>query len=95
MGAASAYSAVLSGIDSDISQLLSSYPEYFSFNQTKEGTVDIRDFGTTGIVAFARGCPFSVMPTGKLTLSGRRVQVKPDYRDQSLEAIDAAVSKIK
>ncbi|HEY9201426.1 MAG TPA: ParA family protein [Gammaproteobacteria bacterium] len=95
MGAASAYSAVLSGIDSDISQLLSSYPQYFSFNQTKGGTVDIRDFGTTGVVAFARGCPFSVMPTGKLTLSGRRVQVKPDYRDQSLEAIDAAVSKIK
>lgn len=94
MGAASAYHAVLIGIDSDISQLLKSYPQYFTFQKTKEGTVDVRDFGTTGVVAFARGCPFSVMPTGKLTLSGRRVQVKPEYRDQALEAVDILTKKI-
>lgn len=94
MGAASAYHAVLTGIDSDISQLLKSYPQYFTFQTIKEGTVDIRDFGTTGVVAFARGCPFSNMPIGKLTLSGRRVQVKLDYRNQVLEAVDGVVNKI-
>lgn len=94
MGAASAYHAVLIGIDSDISQLIKSYPQYFTFKSTAEGTVDIRDFGTAGVVAFARGCPFSTMPTGKLTLCGRRVQVKPDYRDQALAAVDALVNKI-
>lgn len=94
MGTASAFHAVLLGIDSDVSQLLKSYPQHFNFKSVADGVLDIRDFGTTGVVAFARGCPFSSMPTGKLTLSGRRVQVKPDYRDQALAAIDAVVEKL-
>jgi cellulose biosynthesis protein BcsQ len=93
MGSASAYAAVLSGIDGDLKALIKSYPEYFTFNKPADGIVDIRDFGTTGVVAFARGCPFSVMQTGKLQISGHRVGVKPEYRDQALEAIDAIVSK--
>lgn len=95
MGTASAFHAVLVGIDSDISQLLRTYPSHFTFNTVTEGTADVRDFGTTGVVAFARGCPFASMPTGKLTLSGRRVQVKQEYRQQALDAIDIVVSKIK
>lgn len=94
MGTASAFHAVLVGIDSDISQLLKNYPEHFTFKSVANGTADVRDFGTTGVVAFARGCPFASMPTGKLTLSSRRVQVKPEYRRQALDAIDAVVSKI-
>ena len=88
MGSASAYAAVLSGIDSDLSTLIKSYPTHFTFSKPRKGIVEVRDFGTTGVVAFARGCPFSVMQTGKLTISGHRVQVKPEYRDQALEAID-------
>ena len=94
MGSASAYAAVLSGIDSDLAQLIKSYGEHFTFKKTKDGIVDVRDFGTTGIVAFARGCPFSTMQTGKLQISGHRVQVKPEYRDQAVEAIDDIVAKI-
>lgn len=94
MGSASAYAAVLSGIDSDLTALIKSYPEHFTFSKPKNGIVEIRDFGTTGVVAFARGCPFSVMQTGKLKISGHRVQVKPEYRDQALEAIDDVVSKL-
>ena len=56
--------------------------------------IDVRDFGTTGVVAFAHGCPFSKMPTGKLDIGGHRVQVKPEYRDQALEAIDGIVSTL-
>lgn len=94
MGSASAYNAVITGIDSDVSLLVSQYPEHFTFKSLSEGMVEVRDFGTTGIVAFARGCPFSTMPTGKLTLNGKRVQVKPDYRDQALGAVDILVNKI-
>lgn len=94
MGSASAYAAVLSGIDSDLTALIKSYAEHFTFSDPKNGIVEIRDFGTTGVVAFARGCPFSVMQTGKLQISGHRVQVKPEYRDQALEAIDHVVSKL-
>lgn len=94
MGTASAFHAVLVGIDSDVSQLLRTYPSHFTFSTVVDGTADVRDFGTTGVVAFARGCPFSAMPTGKLTLSGRRVQVKPEYKQQALDAIDLVVSKI-
>lgn len=94
MGAASAYHAVLTGIDSDITQLISQYPQYFNFSDVADGTIGVRDFGTTGVVSFARGCSFSTMPTGRLTISGHRVQVKADYRDQALEAIDAVVPKL-
>ncbi|NDU90368.1 MAG: ParA family protein [Ferrovum sp.] len=94
MGSASAYAAVLSGIDSDLTELIRQYPEYFTFLKPMNGIVEIRDFGTTGVVAFARGCPFSVMQTGKLQISGHRVQVKPEYRDQALNAIDDLVSKL-
>lgn len=94
MGAASAYAAVLTGIDDDLNALIKSYPEYFTFTKNQTGIVDIRDFGTTGVVAFSRGCPFSTMPIGKLKIGDHRVQVQSAYRDQALEAIDNLVSKI-
>lgn len=94
MGSASAYAAVLSGIDSDLTALIKSYPKHFTFSKTRNGIVEVRDFGTTGVVAFARGCPFSVMQTGKLQISGHRVQVKPEYRIQAIDAIDNVVSKL-
>jgi len=92
MGTSSAYNAVLVGIDEDLKELIAQYPQYFNFKTPKEGTLDVRDFGTTGVVAFARGCLFSNMPVGKLTLAGKRVQVKDEYREQALEAIDGVVN---
>lgn len=94
MGSASAFAAVLSGIDSDLKGLIKSHPHFFTFSNAKNGIVDIRDFGTTGVVAFARGCPFSIMQTGKLTISGHRVQVKAEYRDHAVAAIDEIVGKL-
>ena len=94
MGSASAYAAVLSGIDSDLKALIKSYGDYFTFDNTSKGIIEVRDFGTTGIVAFARGCPFSMMPIGKLKMSGHRVQVKAEYRDQAVKAIDSIVEKL-
>ncbi len=94
MGPASAYYAVLQAIDGDIRGLINSHPAYFAFGSTTDGTVDIRDFQTTGVVAFARGCPFSKLEAGKQSIGGHRVQVKEEYRLNCLKAIDDLVNKL-
>ncbi len=83
MGSASAYAAVLAAIENDIKGLLKSNPDIFSFNKTADGFVEVRDFQTTGVVAFAKGLPFSNLQAGKQTINGHRVQVKQDYLDNS------------
>lgn len=94
MGDASAYQAVLDGINTDLRQAIATYPQYFSFSNPDDGMVSVRDFQTTGVVAFARGCPFSQMKAGRLTVNGQRVQVKKDYLDNVRIAIDNLVAKI-
>jgi hypothetical protein len=94
MGPASAYAAVLSSIDDDIDVLLKAQPALFTFKKVADGVVEIRDFQTTGVVAFARGCPFYSMPTGKLDVGGQRVRVNDDYRQNCINAIDAMVAKL-
>lgn len=94
MGPASAYAAVLRSIDNDVKGLLASHPDMFSFAKIKDGVVNIRDFQTTGVVAFARGCPFYELPSGRLDVMGQRVQVKEDYRVNCVEAMDDLVAKL-
>jgi cellulose biosynthesis protein BcsQ len=94
MGSASAYSAVLRSIDRDIESLMRSNPDIFTFAKSVDGTVDIRDFQTTGVVAFARGCPFYSLPSGRLYVGGKRVQVKEDYRLNCVAAMDKLVAKL-
>lgn len=94
MGPASAYYAVLQAIDSDIRALLKSNQTYFTFKKIDDGTVDVRDFQTTGVVAFARGCPFSKLEAGKQKIAGHRVQVKEEYRQNCLQAIDDLIKKL-
>lgn len=94
MGEASAYAAVLASIDNDIRELIESNPTMFTFKSTADGVVSIRDFQTTGVVAFARGCPFYDMPTGRLDIGGLRVRVDPGYKTHCIEAIDSLVRKL-
>jgi cellulose biosynthesis protein BcsQ len=94
MGPASAYFAVLQAIDSDLKTLLKTKSSYFTFSKTADATVDVRDFQTTGVVAFARGCPFSKLEAGKQSIGGHRVQVKEEYRLNALKAINALVDKL-
>jgi cellulose biosynthesis protein BcsQ len=94
MGEASAYGAVLESIEKDIAQLLKSNSNMFTFNTQKQGVVSIRDFQTTGVVAFARGCPFYSMPTGRLDIGGLRVRVDPAYKQHCIDAIDLIVAKL-
>ncbi len=94
MGSASAYAAVLNAIQNDVAALLHTNPDIFSFNSTKNGFVEIRDFQTTGVVAFAKGLPFSQLQAGKQSISGHRVQVKQDYLDNSIESIKGLVAHL-
>ena len=94
MGAASAYAAVLTAIQHDIEALLKSNKEIFTFKDSATGFVEIRDFQTTGVVAFAKGMPFSKLPVGKQTINGHRVQVKQEYLDNSIKSIELLVSKL-
>lgn len=94
MGEASAYAAVLESIEHDILELIKSNPTLFTFKTIEKGVVSIRDFQTTGVVAFARGCPFYSMPTGRLDVGGLRVRVNPDYKQHCVEAIDHIVLKL-
>jgi cellulose biosynthesis protein BcsQ len=92
MGSASAYAAVLDAIQSDIRSLLKTNPEIFSFGEIESGSVDIRDFQTTGVVAFAKGLPFSHLQAGKQSINGHRVQVKQEYLNNSISSIEQLVA---
>jgi cellulose biosynthesis protein BcsQ len=94
MGAASAYAAVLKSIEADILKLLKSNPEIFTFTKAGAGFVEIRDFQTTGVVAFAKGLPFSHVQVGKQTINGHRVQVKKDYLVNAQDAIKDLVAML-
>ncbi len=94
MGPASAYAAVLTAIEADVSLLLQSHPQLFTFASIADGTVNIRDFQTTGVVAFAKGVPFSKLVAGKQSIGGHRVQVKEEYRLNSMAAINDLAGKL-
>jgi cellulose biosynthesis protein BcsQ len=88
MGVASAYAAVLQAIQTDVAGLLKTNPELFTFKEIAQGFVDIRDFQTTGVIAFAKGQPFSHVRAGKQTVNRHRVQVKQEYLDNSKAALE-------
>jgi cellulose biosynthesis protein BcsQ len=79
---AKGYAAVLDGIQNDLMAVHKTNPEYFTFKDVTNGMIEIRDFQTAGVVAFARGTPFSTMSSGTLSVATQRVQVN---RDQLLE----------
>lgn len=94
MGAASAYAAVLDAIERDVKQLMKTNPDIFSFKKVSDGFCELRDFGTTGVVAFAKGLPFSQVKVGKQAVNGHRVQVKKEYLDNAQDAMDAMVDHL-
>lgn len=94
MGAASAYAAVLSAIEKDVRKLIKSNPEIFTFKTTSKGFVEVRDFQTTGVVAYAKGLPFSKVKVGKQSIGGHRVQVKQEYLNNARDAMKGLVDKL-
>lgn len=94
MGAASAYSSVLRAIDQDLQALLSSHSHIFSFTSITSGMVVIRDFQTTGVVAFAEGMPFSKLRVGMHDIIGKPTRVNLDMLTHCQSAIDSLVNKL-
>ncbi|WP_347040852.1 ParA family protein [Brachybacterium nesterenkovii] len=94
MGSASAYSAVLRSIDTDIAVLVTQYPGMFSVTDTTDAVVEIRDFQTAGVVAFARGCPFYAQRAGRADVVGQRVRVKEEYLQNCVESLQGLVDKL-
>jgi len=94
MGPASAYAGVLSSIDQDINQIITTSPQHFTFNNAANGVVEIRDFQTTGVVAFAEACPFSRLAIGNHDIFGNTTQVRQDYLTNYVNSINAIVAKI-
>jgi len=94
MGPASAYSAVLRSIDNDVESLLAERPSMFSFPKAEDGMVDIRDFQTTGVVAFANGCPFFNLSVGEHRIMERRIRIKDENLVNCTDAIEKLVQKL-
>ncbi|WP_038212797.1 ParA family protein [Xenophilus azovorans] len=94
MGAASAYAAVLEAIEGDVEVLLQTHPDIFTFANVEDGFVEVRDFQTTGVVAFAKGKPFLEVSVGKQAINGHRVQVKEDYLLNAISAIKGLVDRL-
>lgn len=74
--------------------MLKSHPEKFTFSEFDEGIVHIRDFQTTGVVAYARGCPFYDLPSGRARRHGQRIQGNEPYRVQCVAAVEDLVEKL-
>lgn len=92
---ASAYEAVLRNIKSDVEELLGQKPDMFTFSSIDNGFVDIRDFQTAGVVAFAKGVPFSKLRAGKQNIGGHRVQVQEAYKQNCIDAINDLVDYLE
>ncbi|OIQ79156.1 CobQ/CobB/MinD/ParA nucleotide binding domain protein [mine drainage metagenome] len=91
MGSASAYAAVLGANDTDVSHLMAASPEMFSAGSADQTVVEIRDFQTAGVVAFARGCPLFAQKPGRMDVLGKRVQVQPESISNCVKSIQGLV----
>ena len=91
---AKSYTAVLSGITSDLAGIVSDSPSHFTFSPVDDGLIEIRDFQTAGVVAFARGTPFVSMNSGTLSVAGQRVKVNADQLKQNQNIIDQLARRL-
>lgn len=89
MGEASGYAAVLRSIEADVQSLMGLHPAIFEFGTLPEGMLSIRDFGTTGVVAAARGCPIGQLTAGKKDIGGRRVTINADQLGLAIRDVTA------
>jgi cellulose biosynthesis protein BcsQ len=94
MGPASAYHSVLTSINTDMQTILQSNPEIFTFDQIENGIADVRDFQTTGVVAFARATPFSRLSVGRHDIFGNETQVRQDYLENCKSSMNNMVDKL-
>jgi len=85
---AKSYAAVLSGIENDVATILADSPSNFTFKRVADGLLEVRDFQTAGVVAFARGTPFATMNAGTLSVAGQRVKVNAEQLENNRKVVD-------
>ncbi len=90
----SGYAAVLRSIEDDIGGLMKTNPKIFAFDDLDQGILSVRDFQTTGVVAYARGCPMDQLTAGRKQVQGRRVQVNETRRRLCVDAINQIVARL-
>lgn len=91
---AKSYSAVLSGITHDLDGILKDSPAIFTFSTVTDGVFEVRDFQTSGVVAFARGTPFVTMISGTLSVAGQRVKVNAEQLAENKKVIDKLAARL-
>lgn len=91
---AKSYSAVLSGITSDLEAIVKDHPECFTFSAVGDGLIEVKDFQTSGVVAFARGTPFETMSAGTLSVAGQRVRVNADQLRKNQDVVGDLAKKL-
>ncbi|WP_420345510.1 ParA family protein [Pelagibius sp.] len=91
---AKSYAAVLNGITEDLNTVHKSSPAFFTFDNVEDGMINVKDFQTAGVVAFARGTPFVSMNSGTLSVATQRVQVNRDQLNENREIVEELASKL-
>jgi ATPases involved in chromosome partitioning len=93
MGAASGYQSVLRSIDQEISQAKSATPQ--NFTQTSS-VGEVRDFQTTGVVAFAEAKSFSTLLQERLThlINGQNTTLNRQQIQMYVSNIDDIVNRL-
>lgn len=94
MGAASAYASVMKKIEEFLTGVMNDHPEVVTFTAVADGVVDVRDFGTTGVVAFAEGKPFTELQSGNHNIGGRNTQIASENVENCLAAINDLVARL-
>lgn len=94
MGAASAYGTVLRSIDEVVSEMMRNMPDKFTYDLIDNGRVEVRDFQTTGVVAFAKGAPFFKLEPGYAMIMGKKIQIRQDYLANCIEHVDRLTRKL-
>lgn len=91
MGSTSGYRAVLQSIDDEIQVIHRQNPLFFTHNWNIE---EVRDFQTTGVIAFAEAKTFATLINEPLThiINGQRTTLNRDYVQQYIDNVDRIVA---
>lgn len=93
MGPASGYRAVLQSIDSIITQVELSNPAFFTSQNVIE---EVRDFQSTGVIAFAEAKSFNKLLTEPLvhSINGNQTTLNRGYIQQNKADVDVIVRRL-
>ena len=93
MGTAAAYRGVLSSIDNEINNMMTKYPQYFTSHNV---IMEVRDFQTSGVAAFAEAKSFSQLENDKRTrnIGGENVQLDVNQIQNNHQNILSIVDRL-